>query len=83
VLELGQVYELAQVTLNHKPVGTSWTSPYQLDVTGLLRAGKNTLELEVPNQLEGRVDQAEHSRPSGLLGPVQLRPYGRIQVNSK
>ena len=79
VLELGAVYELARVTLNGKSVGTSWTQPYRIDVTGFLHDGTNTLELVVPNLLEDGLEQAEHTRPSGLLGPVVLRPYGTFR----
>jgi hypothetical protein len=80
LLDLGRVYELAQVTLNRRIVGSSWTAPYRIDVTGFLHEGPNEIELDIPNLLEGHLDQAEHTRPSGLLGPVVLRSYARTSA---
>jgi hypothetical protein len=49
LLDLGDVRELAEVTLNGRPVGISWHPPYRLDVTSALRAGVNALEIKVTN----------------------------------
>ena len=49
-LDLGEVREVASVTINGKPIGVAWSIPFQLKVPpGTLRAGKNTLEVEVTN----------------------------------
>ena len=48
-LTLGEVHELAAVTINGKPVGTAWKAPFQIDVTGTLRPGPNKLEIRVTN----------------------------------
>jgi hypothetical protein len=57
VLDLGDVRELAVVTVNGKPVGTAWHEPYRLDVTGALKPGRNVVDVRVvnlwPNRLIG------------------------------
>ena len=45
VLDLGRVDMIADVTLNGKPVGVLWASPYKLTVKG--KAGRNTLRIAV------------------------------------
>lgn len=49
MLDLGQVHELAEVTLNGKAVGTAWHAPFRLDVTDALKAGRNRLEIRAAN----------------------------------
>lgn len=49
MLDLGNVKELAEVTLNGKPVGGVWMHPYQLDITRALKPGKNLLRVKVAN----------------------------------
>jgi len=48
-LDLGQVQVMAEVTLNGKPLGILWKPPYRVDVTDVLKAGENTLEIKVVN----------------------------------
>ena len=43
------VREAAVVYLNGKRAGSVWCPPYSLDVTGLLRGGKNTIRIVVGN----------------------------------
>ncbi len=49
MLDLGEVRELAEVSLNGKAVGTVWTPPFQLDITKALKPGKNVLKVKVVN----------------------------------
>jgi hypothetical protein len=49
VLDLGEVDDLAQVRINGRSAGILWRAPYQADVTGLLRPGRNQLEIRVTN----------------------------------
>jgi len=48
-LDLGDVAVMADVTLNGQPLGILWKTPFCLDVTSVLRAGQNTLEVAVAN----------------------------------
>ena len=82
-LDLGEVFELARVTINDRDAGTAWRKPFRLDATGLLKAGRNSLRIEVPNLLKNHLEKGDsYQRPSGLLGPVVLRPFGRTQVTT-
>ncbi|MBI5688868.1 MAG: hypothetical protein HZC55_02135 [Verrucomicrobia bacterium] len=54
-LDLGDVQDLATVTVNGREAGTWWTSPFAGDVTDLLRPGRNTLEVEVRNRWVNRL----------------------------
>lgn len=80
-LDLGEVFEVARVTINDRDAGTVWRRPFRVDVTGLLQAGRNSLRIEVPNLLKNHLEKSDsYERPSGLLGPVVLRPSSRIPV---
>jgi hypothetical protein len=59
------VREAAQVFINGKPAGAVWAPPYALDVTGLLRAGRNKVEVRVANL--GINALAGHARPDYRL----------------
>jgi hypothetical protein len=48
-LDLGDVKNIAQVTVNGRPFGILWKMPFRVDVTSALRAGANTLEIKVAN----------------------------------
>jgi hypothetical protein len=43
------VREAAQVFVNGKPAGAVWKPPYEIEVTGLLQAGDNTIRVVVGN----------------------------------
>ena len=80
-LDLGDVFELARVTINDRDAGTAWRHPFRVDASGLLKTGRNSLRIEVPNLLKNHLETGDsYDRPSGLLGPVVLRPVGRTQV---
>lgn len=55
LLDLGDVKDLAEVTLNGKPLGTLWKAPYRVDATGVLKPGKNELVVKVTNQWSNRI----------------------------
>ena len=48
-LDLGQVRIMAAVKVNGKDLGLLWKPPYRLDVTDILKAGSNALEIGVTN----------------------------------
>ena len=43
------IHEAALVTINGQPAGALWHPPYRLDVTRLLKAGQNHIEIRVFN----------------------------------
>lgn len=85
MLDLGNVGSVAQVKVNGQDAGTVLMAPYKLDITSLLKAGDNLLEVTVTNTLynamvmrknrpfsPGYVYTSSGFVPSGLMGPVQL-----------
>jgi hypothetical protein len=57
-LNLGDVRESAKVWLNDEFIGTAWSVPYNLNV-GKLKAGKNTLKIQVTNLSANRIRDKE------------------------
>jgi len=66
-LDLGEVHEIAQVRLNGRDLGVHWAMPRTLDITGLAKAGRNRLEIEVTNLW-----------PNRLIGDAGLPPEQRL-----
>jgi len=54
LLDLGTVKDVAQVSVNGRPVATLWKPPYEADVSGAVKAGKNLVEIKVTNQWTNR-----------------------------
>lgn len=82
-LDLGRVHEVAKIWINDRLAGTTWHSPYRLEITDFVRNGTNELRIEVANILKNHLERgSDYARPSGLLGPVQVRPTARILLGS-
>jgi len=54
-LDLGAVHVMAAVTINGVHLGTIWKPPYMVDVTDVVRPGKNALTAAVANQWINRM----------------------------
>jgi len=54
-LDLGKVMDIAEVSINGKPLGTSWKPPYIFDVTSVLKPGFNRFQIAVTNQWTNRL----------------------------
>jgi hypothetical protein len=54
-LDLGEVEVVARVRLNGRDCGIAWKPPYQVDISGALRPGTNTLEIDVANTWNNRL----------------------------
>ena len=48
-MDLGDVKNLAEVTVNGQPLGVVWKNPYRVEVTNALKAGGNKVEIKVIN----------------------------------
>jgi len=48
-LDLGEVRNIAAVTLNGRDLGVIWKKPFRVDLTDALRCGENALEIRVAN----------------------------------
>lgn len=78
-IDLGDVGETAQLWINDVYCGSCVSKPYQFDVRGKCRAGKNQLRIEVMNNLgyRGRDMFSEYLPlpPTGLLDEVRFVLY--------
>ncbi|MFJ9241134.1 glycosyl hydrolase [Streptomyces sp. NPDC101776] len=81
-LSLGEVRATASLTINGQPVGTTISPPHEFDVTGLIRRGRNVIQIEVANTLANFYSTLptpyvlDGQLRSGLLGPVTLSHGG-------
>ena len=55
LIDLGEVNNVAEVSVNGKPLGIAWKTPYRLDVTSALTPGANTVEIKVTNPWVNRI----------------------------
>ncbi len=79
-LDFGKVNDLARVRLNGQELGIVWTEPYRLAVGSALKAGSNTLEVEIAtpwfNRLQGDDKLDESQRRTNLkeiAGIIDIR----------
>jgi hypothetical protein len=65
-LDLGEVKNLADVTLNGKHLGVLWKKPFSVEITGAAVSGENKLEIQLtnlwPNRLIGDQSLPEAQR---------------------
>lgn len=52
---MGEVKDLAEVTVNGQPVGVVWHAPYIIDITAAVKAGDNKVEIAVVNPWHNRM----------------------------
>ena len=55
MLDLGQVMDIAEVTVNGQELGIGWKPPYSYDITEVLKPGANQLCIRVTNQWTNRL----------------------------
>jgi hypothetical protein len=87
VLDLGRVDASASVKVNGQSAGIRGWAPYRFDITSLVKAGPNELEVTVANALANHyeaytpgVHVYEWQTESGLFGPVRILPYTRVEL---
>lgn len=76
-IDLGEVYEIAEVFVNGRKAGARICPPYVLELTEHVNKGMNILQVHVTNTLakqfgQNWMDRSMPQEPSGLLGPVRL-----------
>jgi len=74
-LDLGNVQVIAKVKINGKDLGTVWKSPYQVETTGILKTGSNTIEVEVANLWINRLIGDEWLHECEKFTWTTYRPY--------
>ena len=74
-IDLGQVMVTAKVRLNGEYAGGVWAFPYRLNVTGLLKAGENAIEVEVANNWMNRLIGDQRLPEKDRLTWVNVNPW--------
>lgn len=103
ILNLGNVQDIAVVSLNGHTFPVSWYAPYEVDITPYVVEGENRLSVDVVNLWVNRLvgdgklaeserrtksnvkkydspDADKYMRVSGLLGPVTVRLFDRVNI---
>jgi hypothetical protein len=75
VMDLGRVKEIAEVSVNGKPLGTLWKPPFQADVTGALRPGGNHLEIKITNLWPNRMIGDQQPSAAKRYTFTDYKPY--------
>ena len=88
-LHLGGVFDTYTVTVNGRALPPRDVLDLRVDLGPYLRAGRNTIEVEVATTLSNRL---RVTRPEvfavaarqayGLIGPVRLVPYREVALRS-
>ncbi|MGP4042028.1 glycosylhydrolase-like jelly roll fold domain-containing protein [Gracilibacillus sp. D59] len=74
-IDLGEVYEIAEVSLNQLESKVKMWAPYQFSFSGeQLRQGENLLCVRITNNSANQMDR--QLLPSGLIGPVRIKGKG-------
>lgn len=78
-IDLGQVGEIAELSVNNKKAGVKIIPPYCFDISDMINEGENDITITVTNHY-GYSQRDMFSKyllfePSGLLGPVSLKKY--------
>jgi hypothetical protein len=86
ILDLGEVRDVAEISVNDKPAATLLLRPYRADITDLIQPGENALEISVTNTLfnsmvlreprtfrPGPTENPSGLMSAGLIGPVQVK----------
>jgi hypothetical protein len=55
IIDLGNVKEMASVKINGQKLQIIWSAPFRFDLTSYLKAGTNSLEVEVVNMWVNRL----------------------------
>lgn len=76
LIDLGDVYEIADLYINGECIGTRICPPYRFEVSKLLKAGKNQICVDVTNtldkQLKDVASSGEEIQPSGLIDFIKI-----------
>jgi hypothetical protein len=79
VLDLGLLNDIARVRVNGKDAGVLWYPPYTADITELLKAGDNQLEIDVTNNWANQLigdEQEPRDFEVGAITDFGSGPFG-------
>jgi hypothetical protein len=83
LLNLGDVHEVASVMLNGEPIATAWKSPYRVDLTGRLKAGRNIVTVRVANLWVNRLigDAQPGAQRYTVTNGATYRPDAPLRIS--
>jgi len=73
-IDLGDVKNLAEVTVNGKELGQSWHAPYRVDATSALKPGVNEITIKVVNAWVNRLIGDEQAGATKITF-ADVKPY--------
>jgi hypothetical protein len=73
-IDLGDVKNLAEVTVNGKELGQSWHAPYRVDATSALNPGVNEITIKVVNAWVNRLIGDEQAGATKITF-ADVKPY--------
>lgn len=73
-IDLGDVKNLAEVSLNGKPLGIVWHAPYRVNVTSAVKPGSNELVVKVTNAWVNRLIGDEQPGATKITF-ADVKPY--------
>jgi len=74
-VDLGDVKNLAEVTVNGKPLGVVWQTPYRVDVTSALKPGSNEVSIKVINAWVNRLIGDQQPDATRKYTFADVKPY--------
>jgi hypothetical protein len=74
-IDLGDVKNLAEVTVNGKSLGIVWHAPYRVDVTGALKPGANQMTIKVTNAWVNRLIGDQQADATTKYTFADVKPY--------
>jgi hypothetical protein len=74
-IDLGDVRNLADVTVNGKSLGIVWHLPYRVDATGVLKPGANTVSIKVTNAWVNRLIGDQQPDATKKYTFTAVKPY--------
>ena len=74
-IDLGDVKNLAEVTVNGKSLGIVWHAPYRVDATGALKPGANEVTIKVTNAWVNRLIGDEQPDATTKYTFADVKPY--------
>jgi hypothetical protein len=86
-LDLGEMYNIAEITVNGTNLGTCWKKPFVKDISGAIVRGENTIEIKVtnlwPNRLTGDRHLPKEERYTETNVSITGKWYGYGQDSEK
>ena len=74
-IDLGDVKNLAEVTVNGKTLGVVWHTPYRVDATAALKPGSNEVQITVTNAWVNRLIGDQQPGVTAPITFADVKPY--------